>query len=733
MSLAVNYAFGKTNPWGYHAVNLAIHILAALALFGVIRRTLLSPGLRKRFDGRSAWLALAAALIWLVHPLQTESVTYISQRAESLAGLLYLATLYFCIRAFQGDKGLRWQVAAVTSCLVGMATKETMVTAPLLVLLYDRTFASGSFREAWRRHRGMYLGLAASWLLLAVLVIRAGSRGGTAGFGQVVSPWDYASTQFGAIVHYLRLCFWPDTLSLDYGTALTTQASQVVPYAILIGLLVIATVVSLWYWPWAGFLGAWFFLILAPSSSLVPVVTQTMAEHRMYLPLAAVVVFVVMLADRVRRRILSSISPNNTVRTFLCRTIPMAVAVALVAAETCLTVFRNNDYRSVLTIYSDGVRKTPQNSRAHYNLGTAMFAKGFVADAITQYEQALRLRPDFTEAFNNLGLSLASKGRFFEAITYYEQALKLKPDSPDALNNLGFALASTGRVAEAIEKYEEALKLRPDFPEARTNLGLALASMGLVDEAIAQHEQVLNSRPDYVDVRINLGAALASKGRISEAIVQYEQALNLAPDSAAAHNNLGLALAAKGQVPEAIAQYEQALKWKPDYPEAHYNMGIALFLEGAIPDAISHYEQALKLRPNYVNAHNNLGMALASQGQVDDAISHYEQAMKLEPNLADLRNNLGGALASKGRLHEAIEQYEHALKLKPDYADAHYNLGLALVAQGRPSEAVRHFERAVQLNPNDAGAKRNLNMALELYRTGASTKNRSTSRPLVKQ
>ena len=200
------------------------------------------------------------ALIWLVHPLQTESVTYVCQRAESLAGLLYLATMYCCLRAFQANRGTGWHIAGVALCLVGMATKETMATVPVVVLLYDRTFLSQSFREAIRRRWLLYSSLAATWALLAVLVFQTANRGGTAGYGVGISSWDYAKTQFGAIVHYLRLCFWPSPLVLDYGTDLATGVWQIVPQAIVVVLLLMATLLSMRYLPWAGFL--WGLLLL---------------------------------------------------------------------------------------------------------------------------------------------------------------------------------------------------------------------------------------------------------------------------------------------------------------------------------------------------------------------------------------------------------------------------------------------------------------------------------------
>jgi hypothetical protein len=215
LSLAINYAISGESVWSYHALNLAIHILAGLLLFGIVRRTL-----ALRADPASSLIGFSTALLWTLHPLQTESVTFIIQRTEALMGLFYLLTLYCFIRGSEADTHFqrRWFALSVATCLLGMATKEVMVSAPLLVLLYDRTFVGGSFRSAWQRRRALYFGLACTWVLLAALMVSSHKRGGTVGFGLGVTPWDYVVTQCRAIVVYLKLSVWPYPLVVDYGT-----------------------------------------------------------------------------------------------------------------------------------------------------------------------------------------------------------------------------------------------------------------------------------------------------------------------------------------------------------------------------------------------------------------------------------------------------------------------------------------------------------------------------------
>jgi tetratricopeptide (TPR) repeat protein len=691
-SLALNYALGGLAVWGYHALNLAIHILAALTLYGIVRRTLLRPGLRERFGASVDWVALAVAVIWTIHPLQTEAVTYISQRCESLMGLFYLLSLYGFIRGAESRRSVWWFSLSVAACFLGMACKEVMVSAPLMVLLYDRTFVSRSFREAWSRHTRLYLGLAGTWLLLGYLM--AGSRNlleRSVGYSFGITWWIYALTECRAVVHYLWLALWPAPLVFDYGFYVPTGLVAVAPYALILVVLVTGVLFALKRQPAIGFLGAWFFVILAPGSSLVPIAGQPMAEHRMYLPLAAVVTIAVVGAFALGKRLL-----NKQQGIVLGCVAGGSVTVLF----TFLTIQRNRDYGSELLIWQDTVEKRLSNPRAHYNLGNMLLQAGDVQGAIGHYEQAVRIKPDYAEAHNNLGFALVRQGRLQEAIGHYERALRTRPDLAESHCALGVALIQLGRVQEAMEQYQQALRIKPDDAEAHNNVGLALVQVGRLQEAIGHYEQALRIKPDVAGVHNNLGIALVQLGRVQEAMEQYQQALRIKPDDAEAHYNLGTALMEQGKVQEAIGHYEQALRIKPDDAKAHNNLGNALLRLGKVPEAIQHCEQALRIKPDDAEAHDNLGAALMEQGRLPEAIGHYEQALRLKPDFAEAHNNLGLALVQVGKLREAIEHWEQALSIKPDYAAAHYNLGLALEKLGRTPEAIQHYQQALRIKPD---------------------------------
>ena len=647
LSLAANYAISGTAVWSYHAVNLAIHVLAGLALLGILRRTF-AP----RAGPAAALVAFCAALLWTLHPLQTESVTYIVQRAESLMGLFYLLTLYCFIRgagvepafaeASAGEKAARrpswfWFGLSWLACLFGMGTKEVMVSAPLIVLFYDRTFLAGSFREAWRRRGKVYAGLAATWLILPFLIFFAHGRAGTAGFGSGVSWWRYALTQFPALARYLKLSVWPHPLVFDYGTQWVTDFRAVLPSVVVVVGLLAATAWAL-FRPGLGgkalgFAGIWFFAILAPTS-LVPGNRQTAAEHRMYLALIPVMALVVI---GIRRRLGRGALP-------LC--------LVLAAGLSVVTWRRNGDYRSALSLWADTVARCPANAFAHNNLGCELAnLPGRTPAAIAQYEEALRLKPDDAEAHNNLGYAFNAEGRTGEAIAELEAALRSRPDYAEAHNNLGTVLEKMpGRLNDAIAQYEEALRLKPDDAEAHNNLGNALERMpGRLAGAIAQYEEALRVQPGLAKAHNNLGNALGKlPGRLNDAIAQYEEALRLAPDYAEANYNLGNALNADGRPLGAITRYEEALRLRPDYAEAHNNLANTLDAEGRTGEAIAQYEEALRLKPDSTAIHFNLAVVLLkSPGRIDEAVAHLEATLRLQPENDAARQILARIRASQ--------------------------------------------------------------------------------------
>jgi len=593
LSFALNYAWGGTAVWGYHAVNLALHGLATLALFGVVRRTLA----RIAFGGDALPAALAVALLWGVHPLLTGTITYISQRTEGLMGFCYLFTLYAFIRA--AEKPSRgWQWASVLACFAGMASKEGMVTAPVLVLLYDRIYFTESFREIGRRRRIYYAALGASWLLLAFLLGELKLR--SVGFGLGVTWWRYALTECRAILTYLRLVFWPHPLIFDYGTSYVNDLWVGFGLLAIVGSLFTAAIIALGRRPKAGFLIVAFFILLAPTSSVVPVATQPIAENRVYLPAAALMsLFVIGLYGWLGRKAWAIY-------------LPLAVGLGGLAAS------RNRDYLSPLSLWTDTAAKRPANARAYENLGEAWHRAGRLDLARAEFEQAVRLEPTSSVAHNNLGTTLQDMGAGREALPEFEAAVRLKPDYATAQNNLGNALVQSGQfeegrfhLEEALRLYADGRRLKPDLPETHSNLGNALLYQGKFEEARRHYQEAVRLKPDFPQAQMNLGVALRELGQLDGARTHLEAALRLRPDLPEVHFNLGVLFRRSGDLAAAQGEFEVALRLRPGFAEAHNHLGLLLLQRENLSDAQQHFEAALRLRPDYPDARTNLERVLA--------------------------------------------------------------------------------------------------------------------------
>jgi Flp pilus assembly protein TadD len=596
LTLALNYAVGGEDVTGYHLANLTIHLLAGLTLFGLLRRTFLLPRLAPKLGGLADLTAFTASLLWLLHPLQTEAVTYVVQRAESLVGLFYLLTLYAFIRSVApGANRTGWQLATFAACVLGMATKEVMVSAPLIVFLFDVTLVAGSFGEAWRQRRWHHATLASTWLLLLAFVVSTGGRGGTVGFGIAgLSWWNYLLTQARAIGIYLKLSFWPHPLIFDYGLNTERQVLNVLPQGLALLALFGASVYAVIRRSAWGLLGISFFAILAPSSSVIPIVTEPMAEHRMYLPLATVLVAItVVVAIKLGRQALW-----------------VLISFALVCGV--LTVQRNFDYQDEMRLWQDNARKAPLNYRAHNNVGEILYRRKDLAGAVEQFQRAILLEPTYLDALSNLGNVLAQTGHLDESVQILERAIRLKPTHAEAHSNLGNALYALGREEEAITHFEQSLAIKPNYAEAHNNLGVLLAKRGKVDLAIQHYEQAMKLKKDYVDLLYNFGNALGEIGRDAEARKHYAEALRLDPKMASVHNN-----------------------W-----------GKLEFMRGNLALALAHFQAAVSLDANYIDALNNLGVALFQTGKTEEAIRSIRRALELNPQAEDARRNLESILKS---------------------------------------------------------------------------------------
>lgn len=557
LTLALNYAAGGLTPFGYHLFNLALHGAAALLLLGCVRRTLLLPSLEASWHSRALPASATAALLWALHPLQTESVTCVIQRTELLFGFFLLLLLYCFVRSISATHPARWRAAAVLASALGMASKEAMVVAPVLLVLFDRQFVADELPGVWRHRGRFHLAIMSTWLVLGGALALAPAREGTVGFGLGVSSWHYALTQCEALVRYLALAFWPHPLVLDYGTSVRTSLADVLPQALLILALVGWAIQATWRRTAAGFLAAWFFGILAPSSSFVPLVTQTIAEHRMYLPLAALAVGAALIAIRFLDR--------HAVGLIL----PVVVALGVD------TFLRNRDYESAERLWADTVKKAPANPRARYNLGNALVSRAAHAAAVVQYQEALRIYRvsgatprQLSSVLLNLGAAELALGRPDAALTSIEAARACDPTAGDIAIHRAKALLALGRHAEAVAGLRTHLSTRADNAEALLLLADTLLDRNVFAEAAEEYLRYLRLRPDDPAAHSNLANAFIGDNRLPEAFPHIERAAELAPDNPSVATNLAVAHIARNRFAEGRALLEGVLRRNPEYRPA---------------------------------------------------------------------------------------------------------------------------------------------------------------------
>lgn len=554
VSLAWDYAHSGENLVSYRRTNMTIHLLCGWILYLLLSRVLRPADPEEK----PAWLgdffrdgaqpaAFMAALLWMVHPLNTAAVNYLSQRAELLMSLFLFAML-FCLRR-ASDAGPRWawlwQAAAVGSCWLGMGSKETMLVAPILALLFDRIFLAGSWREVFRNRwwvHGAFC-LTALWPISRHLTYSPHVT------PELLTPgmrWHYLLTQCWGLARMIRLAFWPRPLVFFYGMGLITSPLTVLPQALLLAALAGATVWALFRYPRAGFAGAFFFGVLAPSSTFVPILGQPVAEHRMYAPLAALLALVAAGAFQAVART----RKKEDVTLFLVVGLVVAAGFGVGAHR------RNADYRDPLVLWQDTVRKIPGSPEPHNDFANALREAGRPAEAVQQYREALRLKPDYMNAHNNLGTLLAELGRFAEAEPHLREALRLKPASPQLEINLGMVYLDMGRPEDARRHLESALAALPGHPQAIAQLGHALVDMGRGDEALERLRSALADRPADPELNNTIGVLLCRLGRPSEAVEPLRAAAAAAvPARGRIRFNLGRALFEAGRLDEAEAEF----------------------------------------------------------------------------------------------------------------------------------------------------------------------------------
>lgn len=597
LTLAINYAMSGDSLWSYRALNIGAHILAALAFFALLRRTLprmigASPAPTAHTDG----VALAAAAIWLVHPLNSESVNYLTQRTESLMGLFYVTALWASVRALDARRPLGWELAAMAAAFCAVGSKETALTLPLVLVVWDRAFAYESFTAAWTARRRLYGLVVSSWLLFGWFAQELPFFA-EKGFQEYVSRWAYLLHQGPMILRYLGLTAWPHALVFDYGPPGPLTLGAAAPGVLVVAVLVMASIIALILWPRIGFWGAWFFITLAPASSLIPIPTEVGAERRMYLPLMALTLLLVLAGRWALGRMMAA-----SLRT----RVSWAATGAVVLALGATTVARNRDYQDVLRIWQTSLDRWPQ-PRAH----------------------------------EHISMALRDAGRLEESLAHLRIAA---PDSPNARHALASALLERGDLTESIAQFKEYIRLRPEDPNiilGREELAVALMRAGDAAGAADQYRAIIALDARYARARVGLGDALVQMNQPGAALDAFLEAVRLQPSNLVALINIAMLRAKAGDLNGAITGLRSALAVEPRHVAARQQLLDLLLRQGDDAAAVEAEARLLvRYAPENANAYNVLGVALASQERFGPARDAFNAALRLDPNHLQARENL---------------------------------------------------------------------------------------------
>jgi len=531
LTYMVDYSLGKLNPVGYHLHSIIWHIAASLCVYWLILLLF-----------QDTFLSLVTALLFIVHPVHTEAVSYISGRADPLSLTFMLLTFIFYI------KDRRSLMAATYA--VALLSRENAVILPFLILLYNyslkRKVSFGTF--------GTLAATLAVYVVARVTILKDLLPHAVNGYSP---PFlDRFPGSFVALAKYVRLLFLPFGLHMEYGGKLFffSDPGALIGIGIFIASLVFlimkARTRSLVF-----FGVAWFYIAILPVSNVFYTINAYMAEHWLYVPSIG---FFLIIAHGIQRLYESG--------TF--KTLAIAILACLVIFYGVLTMKQNYYWKEPLVFYEKTLHYAPDSPTVNNDLGFHYYHMNRKEEAIAAFKKVVALSPQYAGAYNNLANTYRDLGKNEEAIALYKKTIEIDPQSVYPFNNLGNTYRAMGKKDEAIEAYKEAVRVNPRFIDAYNNLASAYYDAGNVEEAVRWYNLAIEKNPQYAEAYNHLGILYYNENKNKEAIEYFKKALALKPDFGYAHSNIAFAYYYERQYDLAAAHYEEALRLGYAVPKA---------------------------------------------------------------------------------------------------------------------------------------------------------------------
>ena len=688
LSYMFDHEIWGMNANGFHFTSTIIHIGVSAALCWVF--FLLT---------QNTFMALVAAALFVVHPVHTEAVTYISGRADPLAALFMLITFALYLK-YEKEQRLVWLVYSGLSFVCAVLSKEYALILPVLLVVYHFTFQK---KMQWR----VWSVLAGVSILFVILRMT-----GVLGVVDMHTKTQTSIAQrlpgtFEAIVQYVRLIFVPTNLTMGYGQKMGSFTSPIV----LIGLLLLIGLIGgVLYVRKKNALIAfgllWFVVGLIPVMNIYPV-NAYMAEHWLYVPSMGMIVIVAWAIERLWQS---------------QRTLAYGCVVICIGALTFLTIQQNFTWRDPAAFYQRIVDMNPTFLKAYNNLGKIYAESNRCEEAIPVFQKAIAIQPRFIKAYNNAAVCLAQLGQKEEAIRYYQQALNMDSDFVPTYNNVGVLFMENKNFDQARQYFSKAIALDPNEQKTHFNLGVLAEMQENYEEAAQHYQKALAINPYYRQAHNNLAGVMSRRSQKDQAIAYYQQLIANDPDNEVAYNNLGVIYMHQGRLDEAVEQFGQALSKKRDYAEAHYNIGTVFYRKKSLGQAMRHLQDAIRIDPEHEGALTNLGIVYAMQNKFDLAEQMFQRALDFNADDVSIYNNIGLIQARQGRFDEAIANYQAAIAKNPTHKESHSNLALAYEKQGDLALAKEYYQKTIALDPRFVNALNGLGVIharQEDYQTAA--------------